>query len=260
MKSIIYYFSGTGNNLAIANRLANELGEATVLPICTLLKTKIVPKEYEWVGFTVPCYFSHVPPYVEECMRNVIYTNKQKIFLIVGCAGNRGLAIQDMRKHVHNSKKEVNLEYMIMLPGNSILSYGAFPMWFQKLLTKQSYGKIHKIALDIKNGRKRNSLGSGIFYHAKYEEEIQKSIAKNATIGKQYKVSDKCTTCGACIKICPVGNISMTNGKVIFGDSCNRCMGCIQWCQNHAIDYEGKAENRKRYHHLDIKRSELFQR
>lgn len=260
MKSVIYYFSGTGNNLAIANRLAKELGEATVMPMSILLQNKVVPEEYEWVGFAAPSYFSHVPPYVEECMKDVIYTEEQKIFLVVGCGGNRGLAIQDMQKHVHNSKKEVNLEYMVMLPGNYILSYGAFPMWYQKFFTKQSYRKIYKIALDIKKGRKRKNLGSGIFYNAKFEEELQKSIEKYSMIGLQYKVSDKCTACGACIKICPVGNILMTNGKVTFGDKCNQCMGCIQWCQNHAIDYQGKAESRKRYHHLDIKRPELFLR
>lgn len=260
MKSIIYYFSGTGNNLAIANCLAKELGETTVLPISALLQNKKIPEDYDWVGFTVPSYFSHIPPYVGECMKDVNFTEQQKVFIIVGCAGNRGLAIQDMRKQVHKCKKEVNLEYMVMLPGNYILSYGAFPMWYQKFITKQSYHKIHKIALDIKNGRKRKNLGNGILYNAKYEEELQKSIANYSTIGKQYKVSDKCTACGACIKICPVGNISMINGNVIFGDNCNQCMGCIQWCQNHAIDYQGKAENRKRYHHLNIKKSELFQR
>lgn len=149
---------------------------------------------------------------------------------------------------------------MVTLSGSYILSYGAFPMWYQKFFTKQSYRKIHKIALDIQNGRKRKPLRKGIFYKAKYEEALQKSIAKYSIIGKQFKVSDKCTACGACIKICPVGNISMTDAKVTFGDNCNQCMGCIQWCQNHAIDCQGKAEKRKRYHNLDIKRQELFQR
>lgn len=107
MKNIIYYFSGTGNNLAIAKRLAKELGETTVMPMSELLQNKVIPEEYEWVGFTAPSYFSHVPPYVEECMKDVSYTEKQKVFLITGCGGNRGLAIQDMRQHVHNSKKKL---------------------------------------------------------------------------------------------------------------------------------------------------------
>jgi len=260
MKTVIYYFSGTGNNLAIAKRLAMELGETTILPMSALLQNKVIPEKYEWVGFTAPSYFSHVPPYVEACMKDVIYREKQKIFLIVGCGGNRGLAIQDMRKHIHNSNKEVNCEYMLTLPGNYILSYGAFPMWYQKFFTKRSYRKIHKIAQDIIKGTKRKPLETGIFYKAKYEEALQNSIAQYSMTGKQFKVSDKCNACGACVKICPVGNISLINGNVIFGDNCNQCMGCIQWCQNYAIDYQMKAANRKRYHHLDIKKQDLFQR
>lgn len=64
MKSIIYYFSGTGNNFAIAKEITNSLGDSILLPISELLNNKIIPDEYEWIGFVVPSYFSHVPPYV----------------------------------------------------------------------------------------------------------------------------------------------------------------------------------------------------
>jgi ferredoxin len=230
------------------------------VPISELLRNKVIPEKYDWVGFIAPSYFSHVPPYVEKCMEDVIYTERQKIFLIVGCGGNRGLAIQDMRNHVHNSNKEVDLEYMVTLPGNYILSYGAFPMWYQKACTRLSYRKIYKIALDIQIDRKRKNLGVGLFYNSKYEPALQNSIKKFSAQGCGYSVSNQCTACGACIKLCPVGNISMTNGKVSFGDHCSQCMGCIQWCDHQAIDCHGKGANRKRYHHLNIKKSELFQR
>lgn len=260
MKSIIYYFSGTGNNFAIAKEIANGLGDATVSPISELSDNKVISDEYEWVGFVAPSYYSHVPPFVEKCMSDLVFTKQQKIFLIVGCGGNRGLSIQDMRKHVHSSKKEVDLEYMITLPGNYILSYGAFPVWYQRLCITLSHRKIGKIVQDIKGNRKRKNLGYGIFYREKYEDALQESIAKFVTIGKQYKVSDTCSTCGTCVKLCPTGNISIQDGKVVFGDNCNQCMACIQWCPNRAIDYQEKAAKRKRYRHPDISKSELFLR
>lgn len=258
MKSIIYYFSGTGNNFAIAKEIADRLENTKIAPIGELLSSKLIPEEYEWIGFVAPSYYSHVPPFVEACMSDIVYTKEQKIFLIVGCGGNRGLSIQDMRKHVHNSKKEVNLEYMITLPGNYILSYGAFPIWYQKLCIKLSHRKIGKIVKDIKNNRIRKNLDKGIFYKEKYERALQESISKFPATGKQYNVSDECSSCGACTKLCPVGNISMVNGKVEFGNQCNQCMACIQWCPNHAIDYQEKAQKRKHYHHLGVKRSDLF--
>ena len=258
MKSIIYYFSGTGNNFAIAKELTNSLGDSTLLPISELLNNKIIPNEYEWIGFIVPSYFSHVPPYVEKCMSDIVYGEKQKIFLVVGCGGNRGLSIQDMRKHVNNSNKDVDLEYMITLPGNYILSYGAFPIWYQKLCIKLSHWKIRRITRDISDNRKRKNLNKGIFYKEKYESALQQSIAKFSIMGKQYKVNDNCSSCSTCMKICPTENISMPNGKVEFGNNCSQCMGCIQWCPNNAIDYQGKAINRKKYHHLNIKKYEML--
>ena len=258
MKSIIYYFSGTGNNLAIAKRLADELGDTTILPISSLLQNKAIPEEYGWVGFTAPSYYSHVPPYVEACMKDVVYAEKQKVFLIAGCGGNRGLAIQDMRKQVHNSNKEVSLEYMVILPGNYITSYNALPMWYQKFTTRLSYRKIHQIAQDIKQDRKRKSLREGFFYNKKYEEELQKVIGDYGQMGRQFTINDDCTLCGACLKVCPTKNITINDGKVIHGDTCNLCMGCIQWCPCKAVDYQGKAKDRNRYHHLDISKQEFF--
>ncbi len=258
MKSVIYYFSGTGNNLAIAKELANNLGNSIIYPISELIHNKIISDEYEWVVFVAPSYFSHVPPFVEKCMSDVVYNEKQRICLIAGCAGFRGVSIQDMRRHVIKSNKEVDLEYMIILPGSKILSYGAFPIWYQKLCTRFLHRKIKKIATDMRENRKRSNLAKGILYKEKYEPSLQESIAEFEIIGKEYKVSKDCTSCATCEKICPTANISISNGQVEFGDNCNLCMGCIQWCPNNAIYYQEKTIHRKRYHHRNITKNEMF--
>lgn len=260
MKTIIFYFSGTGNNLAVARQLAKELGDTDILPMRYLMTHKEISSEYDWVGFSAPTYYSHIPPYVEECMKNITYTGHQKVFLIAGCGGNRGLTMEDLRKLVNDCNKEVALEYMVIYPGNYITSYDAFPNWYQKFFIQQSYKKLHKIANDIKNDKSRKPLGKSILYlyDMKHDADSQKIIASFASIGQQYTISDECTGCGACAKLCPVGNITMENGHPVFGDHCNQCMACIQWCDRHALDDREKAKNRTRYHHSDIQRQDLF--
>ncbi len=258
MKTVIYYFSGTGNNLAIAKQLAKELGNTTVLPIKTLLENKTVPVEYDWIGYLSPSYYSHVPPFVEECMQDVIYTKEQKVFLIAGCAGNRGLAIQDMRHKVNESKKEVSLEYMVMLAGSYILSYGAFPKWYCNFVRKMSYRKIHKIANAIRQNKSMMPLKAGFLYRQKYEERLQQAISKYSVIGKRYMTDEHCIGCGTCAKICPVNNIAMEQSKPVFSDHCNQCMACIQWCPQHAIDCDQKAKKRKCYHHADVRVDDMM--
>ena len=116
MKTVIYYFSGTGNNLAIAKQLASLLGDTDLFPMHQLLKNKVIPAQYEWVGFTSPAYFSHVPPFVEHCMKDLIFTPSQKIFTIVGSGINPGIAHLDMRKQIEACSKKSAIRIYDSLP------------------------------------------------------------------------------------------------------------------------------------------------
>ncbi len=149
MKTVIYFFSGTGNTFAVAKRLAAELGEADILQVSVLAENKNIPVKYDYVGFAAPSYYSHVPPYVIECMTDIIFSEHQKVFSIITCGGNRGAATHDIRQKINAAGKEVMLEYRFILPGSYILSYGAFPHWYQKLSTAFSYRAVHKAANDI---------------------------------------------------------------------------------------------------------------
>jgi len=47
---------------------------------------------------------------------------------------------------------------------------------------------------------------------------------------------NKCIGCGACVNICPVGAISMENGKaVIDQNKCIHCGKCLDICPQGAI-------------------------
>lgn len=258
MKTIIYYFSGTGNNLYIAKQIAKNLLGMEIKPIREIEQNKEIPISYDWVGYIGPSYYSHIPPYMMSCMEGVKYAEHQKIFLICGCGGNRGMAIQDMRQQINASGKESSLEYMVIQPGNYLLSYGAFPGIYQKLTILIANRKAKKIAADIRNNKTRKNLKQGIFYKTSSEERMQKSIASFPEMGKQYQVNDKCVGCGMCEKVCPVGNILVKDGKVTFGDNCNQCMACIQWCSRRAIYFDENEAKRNRYHHPKIKVSELY--
>ena len=167
------------------------------------------------------------------------------------------MAIQAMRQQVNASGKESSLEYMVIQPGNYILSYGAFPDIYQKLTCLMAKQKVKKIAGDIQKNRSKKNLKPGMFYKDSSEERLQKSIADFSNIGKQYRVNDNCIGCGMCEKVCPVGNITVKDGKVIFGEQCNQCMACIQWCSQRAIYFDEKETKRKRYHNPNIAVNEL---
>lgn len=252
VKAAVFYFTGTGNNLRIAKGLQENLQNTDIFPFHRLKKMKQIDEKYTHIIFSVPTYYSHIPPFVKECMRGLTFTPEQKVITIAGCGGNRGMTVEDMRVCVNACGKEVLGEYMVMMPGNYIIGYDAFPQFYQKMVSALAEKKIKKIAKAIKKDRLSVLKKPGMFYKKKSEPDMQETIASFSDIGKNYTVSDACVGCGICEKVCPAGNIRVENKKPVFGENCQQCVACVQWCPKQAIDYENKAKDRTRYHHRAI--------
>lgn len=121
-------------------------------------------------------------------------------------------------------------------------------------MLKRAKKKTAQIARSVKEKRATRS-GDG---KTKVSEPLTDRISGYEKFAKDYRVTDKCTGCGTCIKICPMRNIAMVDGKPQFGENCERCMACIQWCPVKAIEYKNVTSNRKQYRNPDIKASDLF--
>ncbi|HPC39174.1 MAG TPA: 4Fe-4S binding protein [Exilispira sp.] len=51
--------------------------------------------------------------------------------------------------------------------------------------------------------------------------------------------SSKCTGCGGCVDVCPVGAISLVDGKALVDkDTCIDCAACTSECPSEAISME----------------------
>ena len=56
------------------------------------------------------------------------------------------------------------------------------------------------------------------------------------------KIDDKkCVGCGKCVRLCPMKNIELVNGRCIAHDQCTLCYRCINYCPKQAITLLGKA-------------------
>ena len=57
MKTKIFVFSGTGNSLAVAKKIALALGDTTITSITKYQEESEVSTEEERVGIIFPCYY-----------------------------------------------------------------------------------------------------------------------------------------------------------------------------------------------------------
>ncbi len=76
---------------------------------------------------------------------------------------------------------------------------------------------------------------------------------------KAFSVSDKCISCGQCVKLCPRQNIKMENGKPRFGTNCAQCLGCLQYCPKNAISIGRITDRREHYHNPKVKAEDLME-
>lgn len=64
--------------------------------------------------------------------------------------------------------------------------------------------------------------------------------SKTTGYSKKLKVSDACIGCGSCVKICPMGNLSIQDGKAVSAGRCTMCYRCVSTCPKQALTLLGK--------------------
>jgi hypothetical protein len=74
MNTIIYYFTGTGNTLAIARDLASELGDTELVPVPIMIQQDTIVGDGDAVGIAFPVYFWNLPVIVRKFTENLHIT------------------------------------------------------------------------------------------------------------------------------------------------------------------------------------------
>ena len=101
--------------------------------------------------------------------------------------------------------------------------------------------KIDKATSDIKRDGKYPKEGLSFLAHmAGLFGQRLWFYKKTADYSKKLKISDSCIGCGVCASNCPMGNLSIQNGKAVNFGKCAMCYRCISTCPQKAITLLGK--------------------
>jgi ferredoxin len=250
MENIVFYFSGTGNSLKVAKTLAKELGNCEIVSMGKAEKFNVT-KQYDTIGFIHPVYYWGLPEKVVEFVKNTNFNNMSSYYYAIathgGIIGNGNRQLNELL-----SEYNIILNYggKIRMVANYIINYSIFNN-INKCL-KLADKKLFSIIDDIKN-RKNNKIKKP----NKRVERIYQNAMQNISLVQDYNVNDNCIGCGICKEVCPVKNIEIINKKPIFNNKCERCVACIQYCPQQAINYKDKTQKRKRYTHPEISYKEL---
>jgi ferredoxin len=253
MKTIIYYFTGTGNTLAVARELAAELGDTKLIPLRQAMYYGGYTPKADAVGIAFPVHFLNMPEIVRQFVFNILFPENTFIFGLATCGERPGGALFRLQELLGEKGYALSAGYALVMPENYIGPVdlmGDADRREQKFLAAKS--RIPAIAKAIR-GRVTSvpeGNNSGLLeLGGRFTKHLATVVYDTPS---RLLATAACNRCGTCQRICPTRNITVTKDGVSWGTDCTQCYACIHWCPQEAIEIGGRTTGKKRYHHPDI--------
>lgn len=264
MKTILFYFTGTGNSLQVAKDLSEKLGSADLRPIAQVMAMRkgdeSIPVSASRIGIICPVYAWGLPLIVRQFIQGLSLEKPAYIFGLVTYAGFLAATLKQIDHLLKQKGLRLSAGFGVRLPGNYTPMYGAFSEEAQSKLFSKAEIKLEQIAGIIKEGRAAKIESNSFFVNLIFSDFIYKHGIHQFLQGdSEFWVSEKCNGCGTCAKVCPVDNIEMQGGKPKWQHHCQRCLACLHWCPEEAIELGKRTPGRKRYRHPEITVEDIIQ-
>ena len=257
---MIFYYSGTGNSLWVAQVIGKYQNERLIDISLELKKNK---QEYvyelekkEKIGFVFPTYSWAPPQIVENFIKKVKFNGYKQnyLFSVYTCGTDSGCMSKYLDNMFKDKKMEIYYTEFIQMPENFITMFDLDSTLLRNKKLEEAQKKIVKINEQIADGHLH------VFDKEKYsiKDYFKTYIIKHLFYfffmgTTKFKADDKCNSCGLCEKVCPYNNIKMYEGKPMWSQRCTKCMACICRCPKEAIQYGKRTKSKGRYYNPLLK-------
>ena len=244
---MILYFSGSGNSLAIARRLAEKLNEQ-VMPLREADSIDLTKEKR--IGLVYPTYWLDAAKPVRDLVPKLNINPSSYVFIVITCGAQTNNAVWSVRRLLE--KKGIKVAYCnkIRVPDSSATGFGRNPNE-QKWKFEKYEPRMKQIIVDLVNERHGSHYGGfdpfgWLLNRPGIAEKTQKATRPDTN-------TDKCVGCGICSKICPQENITLVDGKAKIGNQCAMCLACLHFCPHQAMEINHKPTSKElQYHHPDV--------
>ena len=233
----IYYFTGTGNSLHVARKLAAHIENSSVEPMSRLAKRggSDEPEDLAAVGFVFPVYFDRIPDIVRTAIAGSLLPTGAYLFAVSVSGEPTGNAVVELGRLLQSKGLRLGYGLNVALADNSII------MRTSPETTERRFAEFDEqvgAIADSIRARSRNDYEAARSTRLAVMGPVNRFGFDYLYQARQRTVDEaRCSRCGLCVKLCPVGNIVLTDGVVSIGSDCQLCFACLNWCPDAAIRF-----------------------
>ena len=245
---MIFYFSGTGNSNSVAQRIADALGDTLLhmndaikaddtSPIATGERLVIVTPTYAW----------RIPRIVRDWLLKTELTGSKQAWFVMTCGSEIGNADSYNHRFCQTKGLACMGTAQIIMPENYIAMFNAPQAEEARQIVAKAQPDIDRAIAALRAGQPFPPPRSNL-YDRFMSGPVNPIFYSCFVKADAFTVSDACVGCGQCAVRCPTNNITLPNGKPLWGKNCTHCMACICYCPAAAIEYGTKSRGKPRYH------------
>lgn len=247
---MILYFSATGNTAYVAKELARLLDD-TALDLRDRIRSgdhTALKSEKPFVVCS-PIYVCEPPLFLRSFLRQTPLEGSRDAYFVFTSGGYSGISGFLCRSLARKKGMHYRGYADFKMPRSYLISSAYPPNDTAEIEARirAAQEKLPRVAAEIRAGKKLKGRHIWLF-------EILITLPfypvwcrlRQGVSG--FSVSDQCISCGKCERGCPLGRITLQDGKPVWnGHNCSHCMACIQNCPTEAIEYGQITQGKERY-------------
>ena len=244
---MILYFTGTGNSRYIAERIAVALDDE-LLSMNDRIKagdTSPVTSDERLVIVT-PTYAWRIPRIVRDHLAKTDFPCGAQAWFVMTCGSEIGNAAGYNRAFCQERQLTCMGTAQIIMPENYIAMFNVPQAEEARQIVTKAEPDIDRVISAIAANQAfpqpRNNL-----YDRFMSGPVNPIFYSFFVKANAFAAGDACIGCGQCVRLCSTNNITVQNGKPVWGGNCTHCMACICRCPAKAIEYGKKSQGKPRY-------------